>query len=370
MERQTLQIAAGLCASGAWEVHVASLQCGGPLGAELGELGFTDIPCFPLGNLYGPGAAWQLLRLAGLLRRRRIEIVHAHDFYTNVLGLSAARLAAVPVRIASRRELDVFTPQQRRVEHLVYRWASAVLANCAFLRNRLVLEGVPEEKALMLPNAVLPSRVACADPGAPARLRSELGIPAAAPVITMLANLYNRQKDLSTFVRAASAVTRSHPAAVFVLGGGGDARAVHGAAVECQPRPRLLTPGSLPEIGPLLAVSDVSVLASFSEGASNAVLEAMAAGKPVVATAVGGTPELVQDGITGWLVPPSDAEALATRIRELLHDAVRARQMGERGRAFVLARFSAERQVMKLTKIYQALLSARMRVLSPVVGRN
>jgi glycosyltransferase involved in cell wall biosynthesis len=357
MERQTLQIAGALKASGRWDVHVAALACQGPLGAELRELGFPDTPCFPVRSLYGANTARQVVRLARMLRRRRVRILHAHDLYTNLIGITAARLAGVPVRIASRREVDVFTARQRRVERIAYRWASAVVANCEFLRTQLVEEGVPATKALLLPNAVLPARVECATPEEPARLRQELGIPVSAPVIVMLANLYNTRKDLTGFVRAASAVTGSHPEAVFVLAGGGDPEGVHRIAAQCHPRPTLLTPGAFPQVAALLAASEVCVLASFSEGAPNAVLEAMAAARPVVATAVGGIPELVQDGITGWLVRPGDIDALGQRVVELLEDPRRAREMGERGRLAVLGRFSIEQQVATVEDIYHRLMA-------------
>lgn len=358
MERQTLQLVASLRASSTWTVHVASLQREGPLLAELRQLGFTDIPCFPLRNLYGPGAVGQVLRLAALLRRLRIDIVHTHDFYTNMVGISAARFSGVPVRIASRRELAAFTPAQRKVERVAYTWASAVLANCAFLKDRLIFEGVPAAKVSVLPNAVLPSRVACPDPESSARLRHEWAIPVNAPVITMLANLYNEQKDFLTFVRAASTVTGTHPGAVFVLAGGGDPRPVHDAMAACQPRPRLITPGSLPDVGPLLALSTICVLTSHSEGAPNAILEALAAGKPVVATATGGTPDLVEDSVTGWLVPPGDWTTVAARINDLLENEKRARQMGERGRRTVLSGYSVGRQARQLEQIYATLRSA------------
>ncbi|MFN2316238.1 MAG: glycosyltransferase [Gemmatimonadales bacterium] len=366
MERQTLQLVAALRASRAWDVHVASLQCEGPLAADLRQLGFADIPCFPLRNLYGPGAVRQILRLTNLLRRLRIDIVHTHDFYTNVVGICAARLGRVPVRIASRRELDVFTPAQRRVEHMAYRLASAVLANCAFLRDRLVAEGVGDAKAMVLFNAILPSRVSCPDPGAPGRLRREWDIPVTAPVIAMLANLYNERKDLITFVRAASAVTRSYPDAVFILAGGGNPRPVEQAVAACQPRPRVITPGSLPEVGPLLNLCTISVLSSHTEGSSNAILESMAAGRPVVATATGGTPELVRDGGTGWLVPPADWVAMAGRIQGLLEDEDMARRMGEQGKALVYSQYSADRQLRQLETIYETLRLNTSREPAPV----
>lgn len=358
MERQTLQIVGALKASGRWDVQIAALACQGPLGVELRELGFPNPPCFPLRSLYGARTARQVVRLAHMLRQRRVRIVHTHDLYTNLIGITAARLAGVPVRIASRRELDVFTGRQRRVERLAYRWATVVVANCGFLRTQLVAEGVPAVKALLLPNAVLPARVACATPEEPVRLRQELGIPVGVPVIVMLANLYNTRKDFRGFVRAASVVTRSHPEAVFVLAGGGDPEGVQRMVVQCHPRPTVLTPGAFPRVAALLAASDVCVLASLSEGAPNAILEAMAAARPVVATAVGGIPELVQDGITGWLVRPGDIDALGQRIVALLDDDRSARDMGERGRVSVLQRFSIERQVATVEGIYHTLLAA------------
>lgn len=360
MERQMLQLVQLLRESGRYEVAVATQKGDGPLTAEMMELGIREVPAFPLKRLYGIGALRQLRRFAAHLRSLQVDVLHTHDFYTTTFGMAAAVLARVPVRIAARRELNVFTPLQRKLEHLAYRAADVIVANCERLRREVIREGIKQERVVTIPNAVDLRRVA-----APADIDREaiataLGIPAGRRLVTMTAHLYNREKDFDALIAAAAAVIRHFPDVLFVCAGEGgpdDRGRIESLAAEVGVRKEILLPGRCNRIGELLAISEVGVLSSRSEGLSNSVLEYMAAGLPVVATDVGGIGEAVLEGETGYLVPPGDPEALAERIVSLLIDPARARRLGEMGRERASRSFSPGALLSRTAALYERLLA-------------
>src|SRR5690349_21927043 len=158
-ERQAVQLTRLLLESGRCNVSVATLECDGALLPEVKRLGFNDIPEFRLNSFYDLHAARQVRRFAQYLKEHEIDVLHAHDFYTNIFGMAAAALARVPVRIASRRESAVRPSHQRVVERGAYRMADAVIANCEEVRRQLIDEGVPARKVRTVYNGLDPARV-------------------------------------------------------------------------------------------------------------------------------------------------------------------------------------------------------------------
>ncbi|OGL00951.1 MAG: hypothetical protein A3D33_19895 [Candidatus Rokubacteria bacterium RIFCSPHIGHO2_02_FULL_73_26] len=192
-------------------------------------------------------------------------------------------------------------------------------------------------------------------------MRAELGLGPGDRPIGVAARM-TAQKGHAHLLDALPAVLARVPAVVCVLIGDGPLRApleararALGVAARCR------FTGARADVADLVAALEVVVLPSRSEGLPFALLEAMALGKPVVATTVGGCPEVVEDGRTGWLVPPGDAPALAGAVLRLLEDAPAARAMGARGAARVRAEFSLARMVDALQTLYAALLGARAR---------
>jgi glycosyltransferase involved in cell wall biosynthesis len=175
-----------------------------------------------------------------------------------------------------------------------------------------------------------------------------------------VANLRLPVKDHPTFLRAAARVRAAVPEAAFVLAGEGErAGALLALAEQAALRPHAFFVGRCERLADLLAVSDVCVLSSRAEGFANAILEYMAAERPVVATDVGGAREAIVEGETGHLVPPGDDEAMAARIVEVLRDPLRARTMGARGRRVVTERFSPQAQLERTCLLYERLLAGR-----------
>jgi L-malate glycosyltransferase len=362
-ERQAAELVRLLAEGGRYRLHVACLNATGPYRDAVERLGLGAIEHYPLTSFYDRNAAVQLARLVAYLRRQRIEVVHTHDFYTNVFGLAAAALARVPVRVGSRRETTgTRTGAQKRVERIAFRLASVVVANAEMVRRTLVDEGLPEPKTVTVYNGIDPSRVATAVSREEAL--AALGLPRdrGTRFVTIVANLRLAVKDHPTFLRAARRVVAAHPSAVFVVAGDGPLLAetrAFASGLGLGRAVRFL--GACDRVADLLAVSDVCVLSSRAEGFSNAILEYMAAGRPVVATEVGGAREAIAEGETGYVVAPGDDRAMADRIATLLASRELACAMGERGRELVRERFGCDAQRARVEGLYDRLLAARRR---------
>ena len=363
-ERQAAQLTRLLLESGRYNVSIATLDSNGPLLPEMQKLGFNDIPEFRLNSFYDLQAGRQVRRFAQYLKKHEIDVVHAHDFYTNIFGMAAATLARVPVRIASRRESAVRPASQRIVERGSYRFAHAVVANCEEVRQQLIDEGVPARKVRTVYNGLDPARVQTPQADRKEILAS-LNLPEGARFVTIMANMrahvWNPEplcyKDHPTFLRAAQRVHEQVPEAAFVIAGEGELLdATQELARSLGIADRTFFIGRCKDIGRVLSISDVCVLSSRSEGFSNSILEYMAAGRPVVSTDVGGAREAIVHGETGYLVPAGDHNDMAEHIGSLLADPERARAMGEAGRRVVNEKFSASKQLQNVESLYGELL--------------
>jgi len=365
-ERQAVQLTRLLLKSRHCNVFVVTLERDGVLLDEINRLGLRDIPEFRLNSFYDLHAARQLWRFARYLRKHEIDVIHAHDFYTNIFGMAAAGLARVPVRIASRRESAVRPETQRFVERAAYRVAHAVVANCEDVRQQLIREGVPAQKVRTVYNGLDLTRV---QPTQTERkeILGTLNLPEDARFVTIMANMRAHVlqpepfcfKDHPTFLRAAKRVSESVPDAAFIIAGEGDLlEATRELARSLGIADRTFFIGRCENVGSVLSISDVCVLSSSSEGFSNAILEYMAAGRPVVATDVGGAREAVVHGDTGYLVPVGDHDQMAQHIISLLLDRESARSMGDSGRRRVSEKFSSLKQLQNVENLYTELLTA------------
>jgi glycosyltransferase involved in cell wall biosynthesis len=360
-ERQAVQLARLLQESGRCRVFVACLDRSGALLDEVERLGLEEIPEFPLTSFYNLNALKQARRFAVYLREREIDVVQTHDFYSNVFGMAAAAHARVPVRIASKRETGgMRTGAQKFVERQAYRLAHAVVVNSEAVGRQLVEDGVRPKKIVTVYNGLDMNRVAPPVDWNRVETLRAMGLPREETrrFVTIVANLQHEVKDHPTFLRAAKRVHEAVPEAAFVLAGEGRLTdSLQRLAAQLRIERDVFFTGRSDRVAELLAVSDVCVLSSKAEGFSNAILEYMAASRPVVVTDVGGACEAVTEGETGYLVASGDDEAMAARIISLLHEPERARAMGERGRRVVLQKFSCEAQLKRTLNLYEELLS-------------
>jgi glycosyltransferase involved in cell wall biosynthesis len=319
------------------------------------ELGVPVVDSHVGPSLRGPELPRAVVRLSRELRQWGASVVHSYLFHGNLLGTLAARLAGVPVALASKRSLDTYPKRQDRWAcHVVNHLADCVTANAEAVRRHVhTAEGCRLDKIVVIPNGVDLTRFRgthSPTPGPPAEF------PRSGPILGSVARLAPK-KGQATLIEAAALVLRRRPDATFVLVGGGPQRAelrAHADRLGLDGRLRFLGPVEDPV--PLLSRMDIFVLPSHMEGMSNALLEAMAAGRPVVATDVGGNAEVVRDGVTGLLVPPRDAGRLAEALLALLDDPARAGAMGAAGRVRVEAHFSAGVMVRHLEDLYRKLL--------------
>jgi len=342
-----------------WEPIVISLSTSRrTLGDELAQVGVT-VHYIPQGGALDLRC---LKRLARLLRLYHPAIVHTFLFTADTYGRMAARLAGVPRAIcAIRNTVEDMPWHHRLVNRWLAGWTSYVTVNADAERRSFVAHGgIPDAKIRTIHNGI---EVSTEAPSLNGTYRREWGIPDQAPIVAMIARLAP-QKDHRTFLEAAQRVARAVPDAQFLLVGDGPRRAqVEQWVAELGLAGRTRMLGARRDVRQLLGSVDICVLATHFEGCSNTLMEAMAAARPVVATNVGGNPELVVDGVTGFLVPPKDPDALGAAIQRLLTDKASATAMGVRGRARMAEQFSMDAVWAKTAALYAELLNqgARLR---------
>jgi len=301
-----------------------------------------------------------ILSLVRLLRRERIHLLQTYLFTANTWGRLAGRLARVPIIVSSERNVDMWEQGFKRVlGRLLDRWTHVTIGNSEAVKAYLTRKGLPADKVRVIYNGVDPDRFT--GPVAIDDIKSELGIPPNHAVVGLLARL-EPQKDPHTFLQAAALVAATCPAVSFlVVGGGSLYENLRREAASLGLAERVIFTGPRRDVARLLAVCDVSVISSLKEGMSNSIMESMAAGKPVVATRVGGNPELIQDGETGFLTQPGDVVALANAIRRIVEDPPLARALGLQARARISQRFSVDAMVDATERLYDELVSTRDR---------
>ncbi len=354
-ERQAVQLVRLLQREPRVESLIATLNDEGELRGEVVAAGFASIPEFPLTSFYDLNFLRQLRAAVRFLRDNKIDVVQTHDFYTNVFGMLAARLAGVKRRIASKRETgSMRSPAQKIVEKRAFAMAHKIVANSAAVRDYLIDAGISPDKIELVYNGLDLARLTPATTDRDAILH-EFGLPtgASSRFVTLVANLRHRVKNQPMFLRAAKIVTAQFPDAHFVLAGEGELRAeLEALADELGISPNVHFLGRCTRVPELLSVSSCGVLSSFNEGFSNSILEYMAAGLPVVATDVGGAREAISDGETGFLIGSDDVAMFADRLILLLADEETARAMGRRGAEKVTQKFSLEAQLEATVRLY------------------
>lgn len=356
-ERQAVALSRLLRSEGSFDIFAATLNNEGPLARDMAEAGFADIPEFRLNSFYDANFVRQVRKCADWLREQKIDIIHTHDFYTNVFGMAAATLARVPVRIAAKRETGMRSRAQRFVERVAFARAHAVVANSLAVRRMLTGNVVPDAKVHVIYNGLDLSRFETdRDPASDRRL---FGLSANDPgrIITLVANLRHSVKNVPMFIRAAKRVLDASPEAHFVIAGEGPLEPeLRALAADVNIADNVTFIGRCDEVPALLNASYAGVLTSDSEGFSNSIIEYMAAGRPVVATNVGGTAEAVSEDETGFLVAAGDEHKLADRLLELLDDPAKAERLGKAGREQAAAKFSEQALLDNTVALYNSLL--------------
>jgi glycosyltransferase involved in cell wall biosynthesis len=299
--------------------------------------------------------------LTAHLERLRPHVLCCHGYKANLLGRRAARNVGVPVVSVARG----WTGESFRVrvyeavDRFFLRRSDRVVCVSAAQAERVRRARVPGARTTVIPNAIDPERFADPDPVYRAKLQRHFRQPRSR--VIGAAGRLSPEKGFTVLVEAAARVAGTDPSVGFVLFGDGPCRAqllrqIQAAGLAGS----FALSGFRADLDRFLPFLDLLVLPSFTEGMPNVVLEAFAAGVPVVATAVGGTPEVVEDGVSGHLVPPGDPEALAGRIVEALASEERLRDMGLQGRQRVVERFTFAVQAREYRKLFVELTRDRV----------
>lgn len=345
-----------------FDVRIICLHAGGPLQPEIEAAGID------LTILAFDTSPWrfrnvgQLWRLGRLLRRQSPRIVHTFCYWCTIYGSLASRLAAVPVLITSRICQYDLKPQgtiPRLLERLTNPLASMVVTiSQAVTDDTIRIEGVPEHKVSLVYNGVDLGDTSRVDDEA--ELRGSLGIAPGDSVVVMVAN-FHAYKRHDTLLRAARDVLAKRPHTKFLMLGRESEQLgrLKRMADDLEIADSVIWTGARTDVPRVLAIADIGVLCSETEALGNAVLEYMDSGLPVVATRVGGIPEMIVHGETGWLIPVDDAEALTGHLLELLGDPEAARQMGAAGRERARTTFSLQAMIRGYTQVYETQLELK-----------
>lgn len=307
-------------------------------------------------------------QLTALMRRWEPDIVHTHTTTAGGLGRIAgrrARLGPAPILVHTFHGhvlSGYLSAPQTKSLVLAERWLAkrtdALISVSEQVRDELLALGIGRPEQWRVVPLGLELGDLLAGPAAAAASRAALGLPEAGPVIGIVGRLV-AIKDHETFLAMAARVAAGHPDALFVVAGDGDLRGRLEARARELLGDRARFVGWVTDLPVLYGALDIAVLTSRNEGTPVALIEAGAAGLPSVATRVGGVPEVVHDGETGYVVPPGDPAALAARVGSLIDRPEAAAAMGRAGREWVRSRFSARRLVGDLDALYRELKARR-----------
>ena len=338
-----------------FDISVISIQPDGPLADRYRAAGIP-IHEFRLKSLYAPGTVRQGLRLARWLRDERIDILHCHDLYANLFAAPWGRVAGVRGVITSRRWIHPLRNRHLEIANsIIYRVGHRVLVNSPAVADAVrTKDRIPSGRILEIPNFVDAGAFAPVPDAVGNALRTELGIPSDALLVGCIARLAE-VKNHATLLRVVQLLAARWPRLHLVLVGGGELQThLETLATDLGIRERVHFAGFRPNEPNLHHLFDVSVLASLSEGFPNSLVEAMAAGRPVVATNVGGNVDAVRSE-TGILVPPSDPARFAAALERLLSDDALRHRMGRAARDVAEREYHAESVIPRLEAIYHRL---------------
>ena len=336
-------------------MRVAVLEREGPLLPSVRALGLEP-PAFPLGrSALGPTTLLRIWEAARWLRRERAQLVHVHDFYASLVAVPAAQLAGCKVLVGRLDLAHWHSPLQGLALRFLTARADHVVANAEAIRAQLLTrEGLAPSRVSVIPNGL--------DLGAfDAQLRrgpiAPLPDTGEAPLVVHVANMGHPVKRQEDLLQALALARRRVPTLrAFLVGDGHRRPELEGLCTRLGLRSAVHFLSWRTDVAALYARASVGVNCSLAEGLSNAVIEGMAAGIPMVVTDVGGNPELVADGVRGRVVPPRAPEALAAALVQLVQSPGVSRAMGRAARMHVEERLTLQRMVEAHAALYRRLV--------------
>jgi glycosyltransferase involved in cell wall biosynthesis len=337
--------------SAAYRFSVVCLDRGGELQREIEAMGIS-VTVLGRRSTYSPALLW---RLVCWLRRERADVVHTHLFTADAYGRVAARLAGVRGVYSTVHSTNIWKGAiHRRIDWLLAWLSTKVIAVSAEVAQVLAeRDGIPRSRITVVENGIDLQRLAGATGDG---VHAEFGIPERVPLIGLVGRLHPA-KGHADLIAALAQLAAQGIGAHCLLIGSGELRDEIAADVERRGlRDRVTFTGQRSDIPRLLAALDLLAMPSRWEGLPMTLLEAMAMGKAIVATRVGGIPDVIMDGREGLLVPPGDVAALASALRRVITDAPLRRGLGDRARETLLARYD----VGRTARAYESLYAARL----------
>ena len=324
--------------------------------------GLDLIPLAPTSHI-DLAAAWALSRV---LKQLRPDVLHAHDPHAIAMAATAISIVAPspkPPLVASRR--GEFHAAHNSFSRWKYSQVDCFVASCAAIRDRLVADGMPPNRIIVINDGVDVDRIARL---VPVNVHAEFYLPTHAPIVGNVAALVP-QRGHHHLIDAATLVVRDVPDARFVIVGDGELREALERQIKDKHLERhIFLAGFRVDVLELTKGFDIFATSSLHEGMCVALVDAMAAGKPVVATRAGGISEVVDDGTTGFLVEPRDHKAMADALTQLLKDEALRRRMGEAAQARARERFTVERMVRETAGVYERLITGRPAAVSEALS--
>jgi sugar transferase (PEP-CTERM/EpsH1 system associated) len=339
-----------------FQMHACCLNGLGPNADELKQAG---IPCFLVKK--NPGLDYTLpIRLARLFRKQRVQVVHTHGINPFFYGTLASILAGRPITIQTDHARGIFPVARREMasERILARFTDRIIAVSEGVKADLVrYEHIRPEKIQVIYNGIDGQKFRA--PVDTRAKRNELGLPLHAVVVGVGVRL-TEQKGITYLIQALAKLAPAHPdIRLLIVGDGALRRKLEKLSEEVGVRGQVVFTGFRDDMGDILQAMDIYALPSLWEGHPLVLLEAMAAGKPVVATDIPGSREVVVQGQTGMLVPPQDSEALAQALSLLVQDQTLRERMGREGSRAFEERFRVERMVTEYEGLYERCLAAR-----------
>jgi len=369
-ERQIFELGRGLDKN-KYEVVVASLECEGPAPREVVESAGVRLEIFPVKRIYGLSGFREGLRFFRFLRRERIDILMTYHFSSDIWGTVCGRLAGVHRIVSNRRDMGFWRkPYHRWAYRLIHFLVDKVVVNAQAIKDVFMREErLPETKVGVIYNGI-DLDVTASQRHKVSEIKEEIGVKKE-DLIVMHVGCLTPVKDHTTLIRAFARIVRTQakadePGVKLVLVGDGPLRqeleslaaALGLREAGAQADNKVLFLGEREDARALLPAADICVLPSLSEGLSNSILEYMAAGKPVIATRVGGNPELIDDGVNGILVAKQDAEGLFTALKDLIDDKKKRKRMGAES-LHRIREFEMEKMVRRYEGLFDTIHATR-----------
>ncbi|MHB1034957.1 MAG: glycosyltransferase [Pirellulales bacterium] len=349
-EKQLVLLARGLPRE-EFDVHVCALTRGGPL---LTDLAAGGIPATVIGKPWkiDPVAFWRLRRHIAELRP---DLVHTWLFAGNAYGRAAALSAGVRCLVAGERCVDSWKVwHELAIDRFLARRTAAIVVNSSGVQDFYARHGLPAEKLVLIPNGVSPVGPSDLSRG---QFLAELGLPSNARLVGAIGRLWLQKRVKDAIWAADLLKVIRDDVHLLIAGDGPHRKRLERFRDQCEVPEKVHFLGHRDDVPRWLPLLDAVWLASSYEGMPNVIMEAMAAGVPVVATDIPGNRDLVAPGETGFLVPVGDRAGFARHTNNLLNDADLAKRLGEAGRRRMLQEFSVEKMVQRHVELYRRLLA-------------